>query len=179
MKTIVEDSDELENDGVENNDPLSNEANQDYEEEDFSLCEPCDSSGMKVMTASEKMQKACFCHLTKNPCQVTNCEYSHDPAIIAAAQYKQIADLQNAKQELLLKHQGTLKAYEQHGSRSMKQGTHMVQRRPQNPEVAPTISLLMQAPGPQLDQHIGREHECYQRITLLSQRIPANILRHG
>ena len=29
------------------------------------------------------------------------------------------------------------------------------------------------------DQHIGREHECYQRIALLSQRIPANILSHG
>ena len=55
----------------------------------------------------------------------------------------------------------------------------MVQRRPLNPEVAPTISLLMQAPGPQVDQHIGREHECYQRIALLSQRIPAKILSHG
>ena len=33
--------------------------------------------------------------------------------------------------------------------------------------------------GPQLDQHIGREHECYQRIALLSRRIPANILSHG
>ena len=34
-------------------------------------------------------------------------------------------------------------------------------------------------PGPQLDQHIGREHECYQRIALLSRHIPANILSHG
>ena len=72
-----------------------------------------------------------------------------------------------------------MKAYEQQGSKTLRQGAHMVQRRPQNPEVAPTISLLMQAPGPQLDQHIGREHECYQLIALLSQRIPANILSHG
>jgi hypothetical protein len=54
MKTIVEDNDEVENDCFENNDPQSNEANQGYEEEDFLVGEPCDSSGMSVMTASEK-----------------------------------------------------------------------------------------------------------------------------
>lgn len=37
----------------------------------------------------------------------------------------------------------------------------------------------MQAPGPQLDQHIDREHKCYLRIALLSQRISANIFSHG
>ena len=72
-----------------------------------------------------------------------------------------------------------MKAYEQQGSKVVRQGAQIVQRRPLNPEVAPTISLLMQVPGPQVDQHIGREHECYQRIALLSQRIPANILSHG
>ena len=177
MKTIVEDGDENEN--FENEDPQSNVANQDYVEEESSFNKPSDNSGMSVMTASEKLLKAFSNQLTKNSCQTINCEYSHDPVIVAAARDKQIADLQKVKQDLLLKHQGVIKTYEQQGSKALKQGAHMVQRRPQNPEVAPTISLLMQAPGPQVDQRIGREHECYQRIALLSQRIPANILSHG
>jgi hypothetical protein len=45
----------VENGGGENNDPLSNETNPGYEEEDLSLDEPYDSSGMSVMTASEKL----------------------------------------------------------------------------------------------------------------------------
>ena len=177
MKTIIEDGDENEN--YENEDPQSNIANQDYVEEEPLFYEPSDISGVSVMKASEKLLKACFNQLTKNSCQVINCEYSHDPVIVAAARDKQIADLQKVKQELQLKHQGTMKAYEQQGSKVVRQGAPMVQRRPLNPEVAPTISLLMQVPGPQVDQHIGREHECYQRIALLSQRIPANILSHG
>lgn len=112
----------MKNDNFENEDPLSNEANQDYVEEESSLYKPCDSSGMSVMTASEKMLKACFRYLTKNFCAVPKCEYSHDPVIIAAARDKQIADLQNAKQELLLKHQGALKVFEQQGSKTMKSG---------------------------------------------------------
>ena len=57
-----------------------------------------------------------------------------------------------------------------------KRGAITIERQPHNPEFAPRISLLIQSPGPQLDQHIGREHECYQRIALLSQRIPAKII---
>ena len=178
MKTIIEDGDEnYEN--HENEDPQSNVANQSYVEEESLSYEHSDDAGVSVMTASEKLLKAYFNQLTKNSCQVINCEYSHDPVIVAAARDKQIADLQKVKPELQLKHQGSMKAYEQQGSKGVRQDAPMVQRRPLNPEVAPTISLLLQAPGPQVDQHIGREHECYQRIALLSQRIPANILSHG
>ena len=89
MKTIIEDGDENEN--YENEDPQSNIANQDYVEEESLSYEPSDNSGVSVMTASEKLLKACFNQLTKNSCQVINCEYSHDPVIVAAARDKQIA----------------------------------------------------------------------------------------
>ena len=120
MKTIIEDGDENEN--FENEDPQSNIANQDYVEEESLFCEPSDNSGVSVMTASEKLLKACFNQLTKNSCQVINCEYSHDPVIVATARDKQIADLQKVKQDLQLKHQGTMKAYEQQGSKVARQG---------------------------------------------------------
>ena len=37
---------------------------------------------------------------------------------------------------------------------------------------APTISLLTHSPGSQLDEHIGREHECISANTLSHDRMP-------
>ena len=119
MKTIIEDGDE-DYENHENEDPQSNIANQDYVEEEFYPHESSDDAGVSVMTASEKLLKACFNQLTKNSCQVINCEYSHDPVIVAAARDKQIADLQKVKQDLQLKHQSTMKTYEQQGSKGLR-----------------------------------------------------------
>jgi len=131
------------------------------------------------MTASERLNAACFRMVNKNSCSQVNCEYSHDKAVIAAARDKQMADLTAAKRDMQAKHQETMRAYETAGAKVFKRGVTKVERRPQNPEFAPHISLLTQSCGPRLDEHIGREHECFQRIALLSQRIPASILSHG
>ena len=55
MKTIIEDGDENEN--FENEYPLSNEANQDYAEEESSSYQPSDNSGMSVMSCSKTHAK--------------------------------------------------------------------------------------------------------------------------
>jgi hypothetical protein len=137
----------------------------------------CES--IAAMTASERLNAACFRMVNKNSCSQVNCEYSHDKAVIAAARDKQMADLTAAKRDMQAKHQETMRAYETAGAKVFKRGVTKVERRPQNPEFAPHISLLTQSCGPRLDEHIGREHECFQRIALLSQRIPASILSHG
>ena len=67
-----------------------------------------------------------------------------------------------------------MKTFEKQGAKVFKKDSSTAERRPQNPASAPHISLLIQSA---LDEHIGREHECFQRIALLSQRIPANIMR--
>lgn len=131
IKTI--DEYDKENGDFENEESHSSNANQNQHGEYFPVCGSCDDSSMSVMTASEKLLKTCYRHLTKNYCGVPNCEYSHDPGIIAAARDKSIADLTNAKRELQLKHQGTMKTFEQQGSKSFKQNGHSVERRPQNP----------------------------------------------
>ncbi len=71
-------------------------------------------------------------------------------------------------------HQAVLKTFEKQGAKVFKRDSSTAERRPQNPASAPHISLLIQSPGSALDEHVGREHECFQRIALLSQRIPAN-----
>jgi len=76
-------------------------------------------------------------------------------------------------------HQAVLKTFEKQGAKVFKRDSSTAERRPQNPASAPHISLLIQSPGSALDEHVGREHECFQRIALLSQRIPGNIMRHG
>ena len=132
-----------------------------------------------AMTASAKLNAACFRMVNKNSCSQVNCEYSHDEALIAAARDKQMADLMAAKRDMQAKHQETMRTYDTMGAKVLKYGATKIERRPLNPEEAPTISLLTHSPGSQLDEHIGREHECFQRIALLSERIPANILSHG
>lgn len=73
-----------------------------------------------------------------------------------------------------------MKASEKDGTKSYKQANPSIQRKPNDPDGVPTISYMTYSPpGPQLDQHIGREHECYQRIALLSRHIPVSILSHG
>ena len=105
-------------------------------------------------------------HVTKNFCGLAHCEYSHDPTVIAIARDKQMADLTNAKREMQAGHQAVMKTFDKQGSKVFKQGATIIERRPLNPELAPHISLLIQSSDPPLDQHIGREHECYQGIAL-------------
>ena len=66
MKTIDEYDEE--NGDFENEDPYSCNIKQNQHGEDFTVCGSCDDSGMSVMTASEKMLKACYRQLTKNYC---------------------------------------------------------------------------------------------------------------
>ena len=125
---------------------------------------------------------ACFRVTLKNYCGVPNCEYSHDVGLVAAARDVKITVKLNAKRAGQVVHQSTLKAFEKDGAKSFKQSGRTIQPKPSNPAISthsPTISLLTHSPGPQLDQHIGRKHECYQRIALLSRHIPANILSQG
>ena len=134
---------------------------------------------ISALTASEMLTKTCYRHVTKNYCGIPNCGYSHDPGIIAAARDQQIIDLTNAKRDMQADHQAVMKTFEKQGAKVLKRDPSTAERRPQNPVFAPHISLLIQSPGSALDEHIGREHECFQCIALLSQRIPANVMRHG
>jgi hypothetical protein len=134
---------------------------------------------ISALTASEMLTKACYRHVTKNYCGIPNCGYSHDAGIIAAAHDQQIIDLTNAKRDMQAGHKAVMKSFEKQGAKVFKKDSSTAERRPLNPESAPHISLLLQSPGSVLDEHIRREHECFQRIVLLSKRIPANIMRHG
>ena len=181
MKTFTEEESYNEDD-IENVDP-----------EDNTYCISCDSAREYSddpatfvaavsggISASDKLLMACYKMVQKNSCRTPACEYSHDPGIVAAAREMQIADLLKAKRDLQTIHTNTMKVFEKDGAKSHKQANPTIQRKPNDPNGVPTISLMTYSPpGPQLDQDIGREHECYQRIALLSRHIPANILSHG
>jgi hypothetical protein len=162
MKTIYED------DNDENEDPSDNDQGHPHEQ---STC--------VVMTASEKLGKGCYNMISKNYCNNPSCEYSHDAGVIAAARDKQIIELTNTKREVQAGHQAVMKTFEKQGAKGFKQTTNIIERKPHNPESAPQLSLLRRSSSPILDEHLGREHECFQRIALLSQRFRANILSHG
>jgi hypothetical protein len=171
MKAVDERDDEESSD--ENN-PPTDEAN----DESSSVPTKHDPN-INALSASEMLTKACYRNVTKNYYGIPNCGYNHDAGIIAAARDQQIIDLTNAKRDMQSGHQAVLKTFEKQEAKVFKRDSSTAERRPQNPESAPHISLLLQSPGSALDEHIGRERECFQRIALLSQRIPANIMRHG
>jgi len=133
----------------------------------------CES--IAAMTASERLNAACFRMVNKNSYSQVNCKYSHDKARKRQANGRTYSSQ--------TRHAGQAprdNASIRDGLRqSLQARCNQSRRRPQNPEFAPHISLLTQSCGPRLDEHIGREHECFQRIALLSQRIPASILSHG
>ena len=85
------------------------------------------------------------------------------------------------KQSLLESHNNTMKAYDKAGAKSFKPAASpvTVQRKPVSEERSPQISLLQQPLGPQLNEEIGREHECFKRIAAMTQRFPASILKQG
>ena len=158
MKSVDEGDDE---ESADENAP-TNEAN------DESIIIPTQHDpNISALTASEMLTKACYRHVTKNYCGISNCSYSHNPGIIAAARDQQIMDLTNAKRDMQAGHQAVMKTFEKQGAKVFKRDPSTAERRPQNPAIASHISLLIQSPGSALDEHIGRKHECSQRIALL------------
>ena len=125
---------------------------QEYSEEPSTIVAAV-SGGMP---ARNKLLMACFKMVQKNSCRTPACEYSHDPGIVAEAHETQIADLLKAKRDLQVTHTNTMKVFEKDGARSYKQVNPSIQRKPNDPNGVPTISLITYSPpGPQLDQHIG------------------------
>ena len=70
---------------------------------------------LKAITASDKLEMACFRCVSKNSCSIPNCEYSHDHDIVTAARDKQMADLTEAKRQMQADHQATLKIFDKQG----------------------------------------------------------------
>ncbi len=138
-------------------------------------------ASIKVMTASERLSTACYKMVSKNSCNQVNCEYSHDKAIVAAARDKTITDLMAVKRGLQDHHQNTMKVFEKAGAKSFKPTSSPVtfERRPVTEQTSPRISLLQQPLGPQLNEEIGREAECFRRVAAMTQRFPVSILKHG
>lgn len=171
MKSVEEDLAEDDDEDDENDENIN--PNYNSNDTDVPICAAIPS------TASDRLTRPCYKMVAKNYCGVPSCEYSHDAALVAAARDQQIAELTNTKREMQANHQGVMKTFEKQGSKVFKPAGPLIERKPNNPDGAPRISLLIHSPGPQLDQHVGREHECFQRIALLNKRIPANMLSHG
>ena len=138
-------------------------------------------ASIKVMTASERLGTACYKMVSKDSCNQVNCEYSHDKAIVAAARDKTITDLMAVKRGLQDHHRNTMKVFEKAGAKSFKPTSSPVtfERRPVTEQTSPRISLLQQPMGPQLNEEIGREAECFRRVAAMTQRFPVSILKHG
>jgi len=54
-----------------------------------------------------------------------------------------------------------------------------IERRPVATDISPRISLLQQPLGPQLNEEVGCEAECFSRVAAMTQRFPQSILKHG
>jgi len=116
----------------------------------------------------------------RNSCKQVNFEYSHDKAIIAVARDKQIVDLTAAKRAMQDGHQATMKIIDKAGTKAFKPAAvQPIERRPVASDISPRISLLQQPLGPQLNEEVGREAECFSRVAAMTQRFPKSILKHG
>lgn len=104
METVLED-DELD----ENEDPEENKCH--FKKDNVSK----KYESIAAMTASERLNAACYRMVKKNSCSRVNCEYSHDKAVIAAARDKQISDLTETKRLIQAGHQATVKSNDKQG----------------------------------------------------------------
>lgn len=89
------------------------------------------------LTASEILGKPSFWMMLKNYFGVPNCEYSHDSGLVAAVRDVQITKMMNTGRAAQAGHQST-----KDGAKSFKQAGPTIQRQPNNPDGAPTISPL-------------------------------------
>ena len=171
MATVPEDDEEAIDDEElnENKNPINNIVSD--------VQEHPPATSIKIMTASEKLSSACFGMVIRNSCKQVNCEYSHDKAIIAVAGDKQIADLTAAKRAMQDGHQATMKIFDKAGTKVFKPAAvQPIERRPVATDISPRISLLQQPLGPQLNEEVGREAECFSRVAAMTQRFPKSIL---
>jgi hypothetical protein len=134
MKAVDEVDDEESTD--ENDEPIV-KAN-----DESSIIPTKHDSNISALTASEMLTKACYRHVTKNYCGISNCGYSHDPGIIAVARDQQIIDLTNAKRDMQAGHQAVMKTFEKQGAKVFKRDSSTAERRPQNPDSYSHLALL-------------------------------------
>ena len=88
----------------------------------FKTDKQCES--IAAMTASEKLNAACYRMVNKNSCSQVNCEYSHEKqtvnAVIAATRNRQISDLAETKRLIQAGHQATLQALDKPGAKAVR-----------------------------------------------------------
>ena len=134
MKTITEEDSFNEID-IENIDPQDDvyciESAPEYSEDPATFVAAV-SGGMP---ASNKLLMACYKMVSKNYCQTPACQYSHDPAIVAAARETQIADLLKAKRDLQTTHTNTIKCLK-------RMARNRTSRLTQQSSVSPTIRTV-------------------------------------
>ena len=140
------------------------------------------SKNIAIMTASEKLNAACYRMVNKNSCSQVNCEYSHDKALIAAARDKQMSDLTEAKRLMQAGFQATLRTYDNQGAKvksSFQSTVTPAPMRPVHTDTTPRLSLLSRAREPIIDQHIGQEAACFKRVALMTKHFPEDVLKQG
>ena len=81
----------------------------------FKTDKQCES--IAAMTASEKLNAACYRMVNKNSCSQVNCEYN---AVIAATRNRQISDLAETKRLIQAGHQATLQALDKPGAKAVR-----------------------------------------------------------
>jgi len=164
MESVLEEGDEK-------IDPEDNAVNDESEftDDDAMFCHESPSTKkLNAITASDKLGMACFRMVTRNSCQIPNCEYSHDSHIVGAARDKQMAEMTEAKRAMQSGHQATLRQFDKQGAKALKPSFQPTiapaPMRPVHTDTTPRLSLLSRVIEPIVDQHIGQEDVCFRRI---------------